>query len=57
MEYWARLEHLMYGYELRIAMGRAGLIDARQRSWSDAMNKLLDGYEEVVMGAQPLVAA
>lgn len=57
LEYRARLEHLMYNKPLRIAMGQAGLVDARQRSWSEAMHKLLEGYEEVIVGARPLVAA
>jgi len=57
MRYRAMLEHLTYDDALRNAMGQAGLLEARQRSWSDAMKKLLDGYAEVILGSRPLVAA
>jgi glycosyltransferase involved in cell wall biosynthesis len=57
MEYRARLEHLIYDGEVRNIMRQAGLWDARQRSWSAAMMRLLDGYEEVIVGAQPLAVA
>jgi glycosyltransferase involved in cell wall biosynthesis len=57
MVYRARLEHLVYDYVARYAMGQAGFLEARQRSWSEAMKILLKGYEEVVEGSRPLVAA
>ncbi len=57
MEYRAKLEHLMYHGEVRNMMGQAGLLEARQRSWSKAMRRLLDGYQEVIVGAQPLAVA
>ena len=55
--YRARLEHLVYDYALRRSMGQAGLLEARRRTWSEAMKKLLDGYDEVVAGARPRAAA
>lgn len=57
MAYRARLEHLVYDCIGRYAMGQAGFLEARQRSWSEAMKILLKGYEEVVEGSRPLVAA
>ena len=57
MRYRAMLEHLTYDDALRNAMGHTGLLEARQRSWSEAMEKLLHGYAEVILGSQPLVAA
>ncbi len=57
MAYRATLERLIYDDALRSAMGRTGLLEARQRSWSAAMKKLLDGYEEVLVGTRPLAAA
>lgn len=40
-----------------VVLGTAGLAEARQRSWSAAMQRLFDGYQEVIVGAQPLAAA
>ncbi len=56
-EYRARLELLVYNSELRHTMGGAGLMYARECTWSSAMQKLLDGYKEVISGKRPLVAA
>jgi glycosyltransferase involved in cell wall biosynthesis len=56
-EYRARLELLVYNSELRHSMGGAGHMYARECTWSSAMQKLLDGYEEVISGKRPLVAA
>jgi hypothetical protein len=35
-------------------MGQAGLLEARQRSWPEAMDRLLHGYHEVIVGNRPL---
>src|SRR6266446_5988955 len=56
MAYRAMLERLIYDDALRGVMGRAGLLEARQRSWSEAMQRLLDGYEEVLVGTRLLAA-
>ncbi|MDQ2713893.1 MAG: glycosyltransferase family 1 protein [Chloroflexota bacterium] len=55
--YRIRLEHLVYNAPLRSTMSQAALKEARQRSWSAAMQCLFDGYHEVIMDARPLVAA
>ncbi len=56
-EYRAKLELLVYNSELRHTLGAAGLLYARECTWSAAMQKLLDGYREVILGTRPLVAA
>ena len=56
-EYRAKLELLVYNSELRHTLGAAGLLYARECTWSAAMQKLLDGYREVILGRRPLVAA
>ena len=40
-----------------MAMGQAGLLEACQRSWSEAMDSLLHGYHEVIEERLPLIAA
>jgi glycosyltransferase involved in cell wall biosynthesis len=56
MAYRAMLERLIYDDALRGAMGRTGLLEARQRSWPEAMQRLLDGYEEVLVSTRLLAA-
>ncbi|HEX6108396.1 MAG TPA: glycosyltransferase family 1 protein, partial [Ktedonobacteraceae bacterium] len=56
-EYRVRLEHLLHNDEVRHTMGKAGLVEASFHTWSAAMKKLLDGYEEVIIGKRPFVAA
>jgi hypothetical protein len=38
-------------------MGQAALKEASQRSWSEAMDSLLNGYHEVIEERSPLIAA
>ncbi len=51
------LERLIADRELRQSMGKAALHVAHQRTWGDAMQHLLRGYEEVVEQEHPLIAA
>lgn len=51
------LTHLVEQHELRQTMGRAAQRMAQQRSWDEAMGRLLLGYAEVVEQAHSLVAA
>ncbi len=55
--YRARLERLTRRSSMRHAMGQSALLEARQRSWPAAMNRLLHGYHEVIAGKRPLIAA
>jgi hypothetical protein len=43
--------------ELRQAMSQAALETASSRTWSEAMQSLLKGYEMVVAQNRPLIAA
>ena len=51
------MDHLLHNDEVRHTMGEAGLVEAGFHTWSAAMKKLLDGYEEVIIGKRPFVAA
>jgi glycosyltransferase involved in cell wall biosynthesis len=53
----AWLEHLVFNHERRSIMGQAALVEAQQRSWSEAMKCLVRGYEEVIETQRAPVAA
>ena len=53
----ARLEYLVFNHESRSIMGQAGLVEAQQRSWPEAMKCLVRGYEEVIETRRAPVAA
>lgn len=53
----ARLEYLVFNHERRSIMGQATLVEAQQRSWSEAMKCLVRGYEEVIETQKAPVAA
>jgi glycosyltransferase involved in cell wall biosynthesis len=55
--YRARLQRLINRSTMRQAMGQSALLEARQRSWPEAMDRLLHGYHEVIVGTRPLIAA
>jgi glycosyltransferase involved in cell wall biosynthesis len=56
-EYALLLTRLVEQRELRQAMSRAALREASQRTWSEAMKSLLQGYQTVIEQTHPLVAA
>ena len=53
----ARLEYLVFNHVRRSIMGQAALVEAQQRSWSEAMKCLVRGYEEVIETQKAPVAA
>ncbi|HEY6287199.1 MAG TPA: hypothetical protein VIX20_16155 [Ktedonobacteraceae bacterium] len=55
--YLAHLQRLINDAPERHAMGQAALLEACQRSWSEAMDSLLHGYHEVIEERCPLIAA
>jgi glycosyltransferase involved in cell wall biosynthesis len=55
--YLAHLQRLIRDAPIRHAMGQAALLEACQRSWSEAMDCLLHGYHEVIEERCPLIAA
>ena len=55
--YVTYLQRLTYSIPLRHTMGQAALLEACQRSWSEAMESLLHGYHEVIEERCPLIAA
>ncbi len=55
--YLEHLQRLVRNAPERYAMGQAALQEASQRSWSEAMDSLLNGYHEVVEARSPLIAA
>jgi len=55
--YLTHLQRLVHNAPERLAMGQAALKAASQRSWSEAMASLLDGYRDVVEARIPLMAA
>jgi glycosyltransferase involved in cell wall biosynthesis len=54
--YSAKLMQLVEAEELRLKMSKAALEEAQGKSWYEAMEKLVEGYREVVEGARKLVA-
>ena len=56
IKYSASLMHLVKAKELRLKMSKAALEEAQGKSWYEAMEKLVEGYREVVEGARKLVA-
>jgi glycosyltransferase involved in cell wall biosynthesis len=55
--YLEHLQRLVRNVSERQAMRQAALDEASQRSWSEAMGSLLNGYHEVVEAQSPLIAA
>ncbi len=55
--YQRLLNQLTHNRIARRTMGLAGLIEAQQRSWSQAMDCLVQGYHEVAESARTLIAA
>jgi glycosyltransferase involved in cell wall biosynthesis len=55
--YRAYLSQLVLNPSLRISMSQAALFEASQRSWYQAMECLVEGYQEVVARTQPLLVA
>jgi len=51
------LEALIYDHSARQLMGQAALASARERSWPEAMQCLVRGYDEVIKHTRTLVAA
>lgn len=56
-EYRGYLECLMMSVGTRNRMGQAAQHEARQRSWSAAMQRLFDGYAEAIEVGEPLAVA
>jgi glycosyltransferase involved in cell wall biosynthesis len=57
ISYRVNLERLVTYKVLRHAMGQAALKEAQQRSWPEAMECLVRGYDEAIMGARTLIVA
>jgi glycosyltransferase involved in cell wall biosynthesis len=55
--YSANLTLLVRNHQLRQQMSQASLVEAQKRSWYEAMEKLVKGYQEVIETARVLVAA
>ncbi len=55
--YLTHLQRLIYSASVRNAMGQAALLEASQRSWSEAMDCLMRGYHEAIEERSPLIAA
>jgi glycosyltransferase involved in cell wall biosynthesis len=55
--YSGHLQRLVQNAPVRHVMGQAGLLEAQQRSWSQAMDCLLRGYYGVIEERSPLIAA
>ncbi|HET8910533.1 MAG TPA: glycosyltransferase family 1 protein [Ktedonobacteraceae bacterium] len=55
--YRAQLEALIHSPEMRITQGQAALVEARKRSWSEAMRNIVAGYQEVSSEGSELEAA
>lgn len=53
----AQLQRLVQDASVRHAMGYAALLEARKRSWPEAMDCLLHGYYEVIEERSPLITA
>ncbi len=57
IEYRRSLERLVQDTQVRQTMSKDALIEAQKRSWYEAMECLVRGYQEVVESSRPLVAA
>ena len=57
VKYRAALESLIQNTQKRQEMSDAALVEAQRRSWYEAMECLVRGYQEVVESTRPLVAA
>jgi glycosyltransferase involved in cell wall biosynthesis len=55
--YGANLALLVHNHQLRQQMSQASLAEAQKRSWYEAMEKLVQGYQEVIEATRVLVAA
>jgi len=55
--YRQRLEYLIYNHLARQIMGQAALAYAQKRSWPEAMQCLVQGYNEVIEHTRTLAAA
>ncbi len=55
--YGANLARLVHDQQLRLQMSHAALAEAQKRSWYEAMEKLVQGYQEAIDMARVLVAA
>jgi glycosyltransferase involved in cell wall biosynthesis len=55
--YLTHLQRLIHNPSERHAMGQAALSEACQRTWSESMDSLLHGYQEVIEERSPLIAA
>ena len=55
--YRALLEQLVSDRKTHERMSRAALLEAQRRSWYEAMECLVRGYQEVIEQAKPLIAA
>ncbi len=56
-EYRKQLECLVQDRQKRLEMSNAALMEAQRRSWYEAMECLVRGYQEVIEATRPLVAA
>jgi glycosyltransferase involved in cell wall biosynthesis len=55
--YRSHLASLVQDAQLRQSMSREALSEAQHRSWSEAMQRVVQGYQEVIENARGLVAA
>ncbi len=57
IDYRASLECLIQNPQKRLEMSSGALLEAQRRSWFEAMESLVRGYQEVVASTTPLIAA
>jgi len=57
ISYRKHLTYLTHNHVARHTMGQAGLVEAQQRSWAQAMDCLVQGYLEVAESTRTLLAA
>ena len=55
--YRTHLTRLVHDHELRHAMSQSACREARQRSWPEAMECLMQGYQEVIESLETALAA
>jgi glycosyltransferase involved in cell wall biosynthesis len=55
--YRERLVYLVHDYSARYTMGQTALSEAQRRSWPEAMQCLVQGYNEAIESARTCVAA